>query len=146
MGQLNLPTGAIVYVDTAPVIYSIEPHPAYRVLVQPLWEKLYANEITLISSELLWLETLVGPMKNNNQPLIELYTELLTDNIQLIAINETILKLAAQLRSTSSLKTPDAIHAATALNYGCTIFLTNDAGLRNVPGLATIVLKDLLSP
>jgi predicted nucleic acid-binding protein len=88
----------------------------------------------------------VGPMKNNNQPLIELYTELLTDNIQLIAINETILKLAAQLRSTSSLKTPDAIHAATALNHGCTMFLTNDAGLRNVPGLATIVLKDLLSP
>jgi predicted nucleic acid-binding protein len=146
MGQLNLPVGAIIYVDTAPVIYSIEPHPAYRVLVQPLWEKLYANEITIISSELLWLETLVGPMKNNNQPLVELYTELLTDNIQLIAINETILKLAAQLRSTSSLKTPDAIHAATALNYGCTMFLTNDAGLRNVPGLATIVLKDLLSP
>ncbi len=146
MGQLNLPNGAIVYVDTAPVIYSLEAHPDYRVLVQPLWEKLYAGEITIISSELLWLETLVGPMKNNNQPLLKLYTELLADNIQLIAIDETILKLAAQIRSTSSLKTPDAIHAATAMNHGCTVFLTNDAGLRNVPGLATIVLKDLLSP
>jgi predicted nucleic acid-binding protein len=144
MGQLNLPEDAIVYVDTAPVIYSIEPHPDYRPLVQPLWEKLHADEITIISSELLWLETLVGPMKNNNQPLVELYTELLSDNIQLIAIDETILKLAAQLRSTSSLKTPDAIHAATAINRGCTIFLTNDTGLRNIPGLPTIVLKDLL--
>jgi predicted nucleic acid-binding protein len=145
MGQLNLPEGAIVYVDTAPVIYSIEPHPDYRPLVQPLWEKLHADEITIISSELLWLETLVGPMKNNNQPLIEIYIELLTDNIRLIPINEAILKLAAQLRSTSSLKTPDAIHAATALNHGCTVFLTNDAGLRKVSGLTTIVLKDLLS-
>jgi predicted nucleic acid-binding protein len=146
MGQLNLPQGAIVYVDTAPVIYSIEPYPDYRPLLQPLWEKLHADEITIISSELLWLETLVGPMKNNNQPLIEIYTELLTDNIRLIPINAAILKLAAQLRSTSSLKTPDAIHAATAINHGCTVFLTNDAGLRKAPGLGTIVLKDLLSP
>jgi hypothetical protein len=66
MGQLNLPEAAIVYVDTAPVIYSVEPHPDYRPVVQPLLEKLHANEITVISSELLWLETLVGPMKNNN--------------------------------------------------------------------------------
>jgi predicted nucleic acid-binding protein len=144
MGPLTIPDGAIVYVDTAPVIYSIEPHPDYLPLVQPLWVKLHAEQITIVSSELLWLETLVGPMKNNNQSLIDLYTELLTDNIRLIPIDESILKLAAQLRSTGSLKTPDAIHAATALNYGCTLFLTNDAGLRTVPGLTTIVLKDLL--
>ena len=146
MGQLNLLNNAIVYVDTAPVIYSIEPHPDYSLLVQPLWEKLHANDITIVSSELLWLETLVGPMKNKNQPLIKLYTELLTNNIRLIPIDEVILKRSAELMATSSLKTPDAIHAATALIYGCTLFLTNDAGLRKVPGLTTIVLKDLLSP
>jgi predicted nucleic acid-binding protein len=145
MGQLIIPDGAIVYVDTAPVIYTLEPHPDYTSRLQPLWEKLHSNKITIVSSELLWLETLVVPMKKQNQPLIELYTELLTDNIQLISIDETILKLAAQLRSMSSLKTPDAIHAATAVNHGCTVFLTNDAGLRNVSGLTTIVLKDLLS-
>jgi predicted nucleic acid-binding protein len=143
MGQLIIPDGAIVYVDTAPVIYTLEPHPDYSSRLQPLWEKLHANKITIVSSELLWLETLVLPMKKQNQALIELYTELLTDNIQLIAIDESILKRAAQLRSTSSLKTPDAIHAATAINYGCTLFLTNDAGLRTVPGINTTVLKDL---
>jgi predicted nucleic acid-binding protein len=145
MGQLIIPDGAIVYVDTAPVIYTLEPHPDYSSRLQPLWEKLHANKITIVSSELLWLETLVGPMKNQNQPLIELYTELLTNNIQLIAIDELILKLAAQLRSTSSLKTPDAIHAATAINCKSTLFLTNDMGLKKVPGLNTIVLKDLFS-
>ena len=145
MGQLIIPDGAIVYVDTAPVIYTLEPHPDYSSRLQPLWEKLHANKITIVSSELLWLETLVLPMKKQNQALIELYTELLTDNIQLIPIDETILKLAAQLRSMSSLKTPDAIHASTAVNHGCTVFLTNDAGLRNVPRITTIVLKDLLS-
>ncbi|MCP2731459.1 hypothetical protein [Limnofasciculus baicalensis] len=27
---------------------------------------------------------------------------------------------------------------------GCTIFLTNDAGLRNISGLSVVVLNDLL--
>ncbi len=41
--------------------------------------------------------------------------------------------------------TLDAIHAATALNIGCTGFLTNDAGLRTIPGLSVVVLKDVLN-
>jgi hypothetical protein len=57
MGQLNLADGAIVYVDTAPVIYSIKPHPYYLPLIQPLWTKLHADKITVVTRELLWLET-----------------------------------------------------------------------------------------
>jgi predicted nucleic acid-binding protein len=145
MGRLIIPEHANVYVDTAPVIYSIESHPEYLELLQPLWTKLQANEITITSSELLWLETLVGPYKNNNQPLIELYAELLRDSIHLIAINESILKFAAQLRATTKLKSPDSIHAATALSHKCTMFLTNDIGFRNIARLPVVVLKDVLN-
>ena len=67
MGQLIIPDGAIVYVDTAPVIYSVETHPDYWALLQPLWRKLQANQINTISSELLLLETLVFPLKNKNK-------------------------------------------------------------------------------
>jgi predicted nucleic acid-binding protein len=144
MGGLTIPENARVYVDTAPVIYSIESHPEYSELLQPLWIKLQANQIAITSSELLWLKTLVNPYKNNNQPLIALYTELLRDSIQLIAINEPILKLAAQLRATTKLKSPDSIHAATALSQECTMFLTNDTGFRNIPRLPVVVLKDAL--
>jgi predicted nucleic acid-binding protein len=145
VGRLIIPENANVYVDTAPVIYSVESHPEYVALLKPLWNRLQANAITVTSSDLLWLETLVGPYKNNNQPLINVYAELLRDSLQLIAIDESILKSAAQLRATTKLKTPDSIHAATALSQGCTIFLTNDAGFRNVPGLSVIILKDVLN-
>jgi hypothetical protein len=36
MGQLNIPDAAIVYVDTAIVIYTVENHASYWQLLQPL--------------------------------------------------------------------------------------------------------------
>jgi predicted nucleic acid-binding protein len=145
MGPLTIPENATVYVDTAPVIYSVETNPDYWALLQPLWSKSQANEIDIISSELLLLETLVFPLRNNNQAIIEIYEDLFRDDIRLIEINQGILRSAAQLRTITSLKTPDAIHAATALNVGCDLFLTNDSGLRTVPKLSVVVLKDLLN-
>jgi hypothetical protein len=57
MGQLILPDGAIIYVDTAVVIYSVEFNPVYWQLLQPLWAKLQANQLQIITSELTILET-----------------------------------------------------------------------------------------
>ncbi len=36
MGSLNLPASGIIYVDTSPVIYSIEENSIYRQLLEPL--------------------------------------------------------------------------------------------------------------
>jgi predicted nucleic acid-binding protein len=145
MGQLNIPDGAIVYLDTAPVIYSIEQHPDYWPILLPLWGKLQAGNVQLISSELLLLECLVIPLRTNNTVLVNAYEQLLSSQVALFAVHESILRAAAQLRATSNLKTPDAIHAATALSMSHTLFLTNDSGLRNVAGLSIVVLKDVLN-
>jgi hypothetical protein len=69
VGQLIIPDGAIVYLDTAPIIYSIERHADYWQLLTLLWQKLQAGSIQLISSELLILECLVMPLKNNDRSL-----------------------------------------------------------------------------
>jgi predicted nucleic acid-binding protein len=56
------------------------------------------------------------------------------------------LREAARLRATiSGLKTPDAIHAATALQHGCALFVSNDVGFRRVPGLSLAILDDVLA-
>jgi predicted nucleic acid-binding protein len=92
------------------------------------------------------METLVMPIKIANTALINDYEQLLTaSEIRLIPITQTILKNAANLRATTNLKTPDAIHAASAVETGCTLFLTNDASLRTIPGLSIVVLKDVLN-
>lgn len=50
------------------------------------------------------------------------------------------------MRATTNLKTPDALHAATAQLAYVSLFVSNDIDFRNVPGLPLVVLNDLLPP
>ncbi|MDZ8239489.1 MAG: PIN domain-containing protein [Nostoc sp. ChiQUE01a] len=145
MGQLILPSSSVIYIDTPVVIYSVEWNPDYYSLLQPLWLKFQTGEIQIISSELILMETLVLPLKNNDTFLLNAYEELLlSENMQLVPISQPVLRQAANLRATTNLKTPDAIHAATALSVNCNQFITNDKGFRNVPGLPVIILSEVL--
>lgn len=59
MGTLSIPASGIVYLDTAPVIYTIERHADYEALLLPLWAALDNHQIEILTSELTLLETLV---------------------------------------------------------------------------------------
>jgi predicted nucleic acid-binding protein len=146
MGQLNIPSSATIYLDTQVIIYTVEANPNYFSLLQPLWLKFQTGEIELMTSELTLLETLVFPLKNANTILVRDYEQLLlSSEIQLVPITQSVLRTAANLRANTNLKTPDAIHAATAIGEGCTLFLTNDNGFRNVPNLSVVILSDVLA-
>jgi predicted nucleic acid-binding protein len=146
MGELILPFSSTIYIDTSVVIYTIEGNPDYYSLLQPLWYKFYAGEIQIISSELILIEVLVVPLRNGNTSLVADYEELLlSSQMQLMPVSQSILRQAANLRATTNLKTPDAIHAATALSISCNQFLTNDKGFRNVPSLPIVILSEVLA-
>jgi len=61
---------------------------------------------------------------------------------RLLPISRPILERALKLRATHRVRTPDAIHAATALIAGCTLFATNDPVFRRVSGLQAVILDD----
>lgn len=85
-------------------------------------------------------------MKNSDADLVQTYESLLTaSEMQLIPVTLSLLREAANLRATTNLKTPDAIHAATAIDAGCTLFLTNDNGFRNVTNLPVVILSEVLA-
>lgn len=146
MGQLVIPSDSKVYIDTAVAIYSVEWNPEYFELLQPLWLKFQAKEVELVSSELILMETLVIPLRNEDELLINAYEELLlSEPMQLIPISQSILRQAANLRANTNLKTPDAIHAATALSVNCDFFITNDLGFRNLSNLSVVILSEVLA-
>ena len=80
-----------------------------------------------------------------NRVAESLFRSLLGANeVQLIAATRSLWEETAHLRAQTGLKTPDALHAASALQAGCTLFVTNDDDFRRVKGLSVTVLKDLL--
>jgi predicted nucleic acid-binding protein len=60
----------------------------------------------------------------------------------LVPITRTVLERALSLRATYRIRTPDAIHAATALLAGCALFVTNDPVFRRIRQLPVAVLDD----
>jgi predicted nucleic acid-binding protein len=142
-----VPSSGLVYLDTNPIIYSVERHPVYWPLLQPLWQAAKAKSIEIVSSDLALMETLVGPLKAGDTALASAYEQLFHQaQTRLLPITQPILREAAGLRATTRLKTPDALHAATARQAGCVLFVTNDAAFRGMASLPVVILDDLLSP
>lgn len=90
-------------------------------------------------------EVLTRPLKLNNTKLAAEYRDILLygGQFRLVPVTEGIAETAAQLRARYNLRTPDAIHVATALENGCDAFLTNDKGIQRVAEIRTLVLDDL---
>jgi predicted nucleic acid-binding protein len=147
LGTLGLPTAGPVAVDAQIVIYSVEKHPVFGPLVRPLWEAVQKSQLEVVCSELTILEVLVGPLKRGDGPMVVNFENFFQlPGITAIPISGGILRAAAQLRATvPKLRTPDAIHAATAQAAGCTTFLTNDFAFRAVGGLPVVILQDALA-
>ncbi len=145
MGQLTLPSTGNVCVDTNAVIYRVERIEPFLTASAPLWDALDACLASVVTSELTLLEVLVKPLRDGNTALASLYRTVLlgTAGFTCLPITRSILESAAQLRAAHQLKTPDAIHAATALAYGSSMFVSNDMGFRRVPGLPVVVLSEV---
>ena len=148
MGSIALAPGARLYLDTSALIYAVERNPVFWPLLQPVWAAAKASIVRLETSALTLLEVLVGPLKSGNAALAATYDGLLHSRDLLVhTIDNAVLREAARLRSmVAGLRTPDAIHAATALLTSPDSFLTNDPDFRKVPGLPVTVLSDLLTP
>ncbi len=58
MGALVLPASGLVYLDANSLIYSIEKHPIYGPLLQPLWQAAKAKAVEVVSSDLVLMEVL----------------------------------------------------------------------------------------
>jgi len=132
--------------DTSIIIYSVEAHAIYWPSLKGLWEQVKSGRIVLVSSELAVLETLVAPLARNDAALIAAYQKLfLASELRVLPITRAALHEGARLRAMlPPLRTPDALHAATATLAGCAMFLTNDEGFRRVGGLPCTVLRDII--
>lgn len=136
-----------VCLDTAIFVYYIEESSTYLPLVRPLFEAIDAETLWGATSAVTLLETLVVPYRAGDRRLAQEYEAILTNSrgLRLVDLERPLLRLAAELRAATEVKTPDALQLAAALSSGCTTFLTNDRRLPDLPGLSVLQLRDYLA-
>ena len=149
MGSLTAQPSGAIYIDSNILIYTIERVAPYAQMLDPFWQELGAQRAYAITSELTALETLVGPMRSGDARLEALFRRVLyrSPTLRLISVTMDVMERAARLRADhSGLKTPDAIHAATALEAGVATFITNDLAFQRIAGLQVVTPNDLTTP
>ena len=147
MRRLILRERGPVYVDANPANYWFEKIERYASASAPLWDAIHDQRMPAVTSALTLLEVLVKPLRDGNDDLIATYRRVFlnTKGLDCLGIDQKILDLATRLRADHRLKTPDAIHAATALNAGASMLVTNDSDFRRVSGLHVVLLDEIVN-
>ena len=145
MGSLTLPDGGLVYLDANSLIYTVERVEPYRSLLDPVWQAAQRGDLTVASGGLIVLESLVKPLRDGNREIEAQYRELFEASVfEILDMPLAVFERAAEIRAFARLKTADALHAATALQAGCDLFITNDADFNRVEGLSVAIINALL--
>lgn len=130
-----------VYLDSCLVIYLVEEHAIFA----PLFETHIANaqDLIFVVSDLTEMECLIMPFRKNNQQLVDKFHDWFA-KAEIVSLDKNVFHRAAKLRADfSGLKTPDALHLATAIYHDCDEFWTNDDRLDKIDSnLVKNVLKN----
>ena len=136
-----------VYLDANVFIYAVEHVHPYAESLRPLIEAVGRDAVQAYTSELTLAEVLVIPLRDGPAGLQAEYEVAVQSRggLSVMPITRDTLVEAARLRAAlPTLKLPDAIHAATARLHGCEVLLTNDARVRDVPGIEVVQLSEVV--
>lgn len=121
----------LVYLDACVVIYLIENASPYSELTRQFLAR--NGDAILCVSPLVRMEVIVKPLRESASALVSDYEDFLAAQ-RWLAIGDNIFDRALQLRARHGLKTPDALHLATAFHHGCMEIWTNDDRLNRAAG------------
>jgi predicted nucleic acid-binding protein len=143
-----IPAGSVVGIDTVAFIYQIEASPTYHRTVQPFFTDLAVGRFLGVTSVVTLLEIAVLPFQRQRPDVVDDYELLLASypNLQIVAVDRSIARRAAELRAARRFEVADSLQVATALLFGASHFVTNDRVLKHVAGIDILLLDDFLVP
>lgn len=124
-----------VYLDTNIFIYALEGYRTFRTAIATLFDALDRQELFAVTSELTLAEALVKPFLDRNVEREAAYLRILqpSASLQMLPVNRDVLVAAARLRAETSIKLPDAIHAATRRSPAAPAFSPTTPTSRSSP-------------
>ena len=133
----DLPEHALLLVDSAPIIYFLESHPAWGPRFKPVFEAHAAARVRFAVTTVTVAEVLTGPLQAGDEALARRYRAIL-ESWQCIDLDVGIAESAARLRASLRLKLPDAVQAASALAVNAAALVTHDRDFSKVKSLRVI--------
>lgn len=126
----------VIALDALIFIYVINADPEFGPHARTILKLIELGLVQAVSSQLTYLEALASP-KLQPADLAEIERLLDRSSVNFYSVDMSVLNQAAALRRRYGLRTPDAIHIATALNHKATHFVTNDHKILNkkIPGI-----------
>ncbi|MGD2114640.1 MAG: PIN domain-containing protein [Acidobacteriota bacterium] len=115
------------------LIYHFEENQAFGPAAAELLQAAEDSHCRLVVSIIGRLEVLVLPKREGRHDLCRRYREVFESfpNLAVHPVDVPVAERASDLRAAHTLRTPDAIHLATALHHGADAFVTED--VRHVP-------------
>ena len=140
--------GETVLLDTMALIYFLEAHERYGPVAESILRRIERGKLKGIISSLVFAELLVPLYRvGNDKAAAGLFSRVADfTNLTVHELDAETAAMAAKLRAEHGLRTPDAIHAATALMTEADGILTNDRQLRRLDGdgLSIWLFDDLI--
>jgi predicted nucleic acid-binding protein len=119
-----------IFFDSCIAIYLVEERPEYA---ERIHARLAGSRAQIAYSPLVEMECLLLPMRQQRLELLERFRHFFALSHRL-NLPDAVYEKATELRARHGLKTPDALHLATALHHRCDELWTNDARLSHVSG------------
>lgn len=128
----------LIYLDACLLIYAFEDHPLHGGRIKAALAQESPERFAI--SPLVKFECLIAPMRSGNL-LLQRYYEEGFEQFQQLHMPEDVFLLGAALRARFGLKSPDALHLATAQYHRCDALWTHDTRLNKAAhGLARDVI------
>ena len=124
----NLPLRGRFVIDSAPIIYVLEDHPALAPRFERVFERAEAGHYELVITTVTLAEVLTGPLRTGDESKADDYRAALTSSPawRVVDLTAGIAHRAARVRAHTRLRLPDAVQVATAIHTASLGLVTHD--------------------
>ena len=121
----------LIYADSNIIIRLIEGDALARLSLEGRLNALRGTGRFLLTSQLSRLECRTKPLRTADNQLLALYDFFFASlEVTVLPLSVSVVDKATALRAELQIKTPDALHLASAILWGATAFLTGDKELQ----------------
>ena len=119
------------YIDSCIWITAIEGLPTYQAILDAELQDLAQAGWTFCVSDLVTLEVLTKPVKENQHALLQQYHALF-GTLRPLKTYLNVFKDALPISSSESLKGIDVLHVTLAAHHNCQLFVSSDPHFRHL--------------